>query len=244
MVIPIRAGWRDKVEAQPEWRGALECEWDCSQGGKLDGMWTYHVGYKAKRQVTLYGLPVAPLGDSSVGYIACERCRQGRWYKRDAYQQASRDAATNLAILNQGDNKRGGTPFRQLFDNNANERAEWKGIMECPKCAPQRDKLTLFVGFRVPVTINEPSRPEPHLTGCIMCLRCEFGAWLSDAEFAEWGGIASNNRRKVDPDGLANDKSCWQKNAAETKRRLCPECGRDTTQFDHTPECDYGVLLA
>lgn len=242
MVIPIRAGWRDKVESQPEWRGALQCEWDCSQGGKLDGMWTYHLGFKAKRQATLYGLPVAPIGDSSVGYISCERCGQGRWYKRDAYQQASRDAVANLAVLNQADNKRGGAPFRQLFDTNASGRAEWKGIMECPACGPQHNTLTLFVGFRVPTTVTEPTRPEAHVTGCIMCLRCDNGTWLTDADFVDWGSIAAGNRRKIDPDGLASDKTCWRKEQEDLRRAeaitesqrmiekakadsICPRCG-------------------
>lgn len=100
VMIPIRAGWRDKVAKEPEWRGPLPCASGCPiTTDGIDTIYTYHVGFAAKRQATLYGLPVAPLGRSSIGYIACEMCGKGGWWKGDEYQVLSRQAAAFAATF-------------------------------------------------------------------------------------------------------------------------------------------------
>lgn len=96
MVIPISFGWRDKIDGV-EWRGVLVCE-PCSRETPEESQaYTPHTGYKAKRQGTLYRLPVAPLGKSSLGYIRCDRCGDGNWYKGEDFQELGRAAARNAA---------------------------------------------------------------------------------------------------------------------------------------------------
>jgi hypothetical protein len=91
MVLPVNFGWRDKVDAA-EWRGVLACEFDCKAENSGTAPYTHHTGYKAKRQGTLYRLPLLPLGRSAAGYVACDRCGKGAWYKGDDFHALGRHA--------------------------------------------------------------------------------------------------------------------------------------------------------
>lgn len=102
MCLIVRAGWSDKVEKVPEWRGLLDCL-SCNRR-------SYHFGFPVKRKITLYGIPTVSVGHS--GYVMCGDCGSGNYNDEKQYQAVGRSAAANLAA-----HQASGTPFPPELHN-------------------------------------------------------------------------------------------------------------------------------
>lgn len=241
MCIFVRAGWRDKVEKEPEWRGILPCVGDCpAKAGEPCG--TYHLGFAAKRRGTLYGAPIVPLGRSSVGYIACEMCRKGTWHGRDDYESLGREAVANLATFAERGATQPKAIWQQYLDAPDSHR-DWMGLMACSYCADelhQQGCSTVFAGVRA-----REMRGDGNAGGyrnCVICLRCKRGYWLADDDYREWGAIAHENLRVASNGQPFAENSVWMRNerpAARTPHRYCTQCG--APQYGVLVGCDYSI---